>query len=132
MAVHHLHHFNIRAPAAQLDSIRDFYVDVLGLVDGDRPPFRFAGYWLYAGKHPVVHLMAAREGQEVPSGTGSIDHVAFACSDYESMCRHLQQRKIEFRTSTVPGTEQRQVFFRDPIGNGIELNFTPFDTCSPP
>jgi catechol 2,3-dioxygenase-like lactoylglutathione lyase family enzyme len=128
LAVHHLHHFNIRAPAALLDSIRDFYVEVLGLVDGDRPPFRFAGYWLYADGHPVAHLMAAREGQALPGEAGSIDHVAFACSDYEAMCRHLRQRGIEFRTSTVPGTAQRQVFFRDPIGNGIELNFTPSDT----
>jgi catechol 2,3-dioxygenase-like lactoylglutathione lyase family enzyme len=124
VTVQHLHHFNIRAPVALLEPVRDFYIDVLGLIEGNRPPFRFAGYWLYAGEHPVVHLMAAKEGPSPPGEVGSIDHVAFACSDYEATCRHLQQRRIEFRTNTVPGTQQRQVFIRDPLGNGVELNFT--------
>lgn len=125
MTVQHLHHFNIRAPAALLDTVRDFYVGVLGLAEGERPPFRFPGYWLYAGAHPVVHLMTAKEGQETSHAIGSIDHVAFACGDYDAVCRHLQQQGIDFRASTVPGTQQRQVFIRDPLGNGIELNFTP-------
>jgi catechol-2,3-dioxygenase len=125
MTVQHLHHFNIKAPAALLEPVRDFYMEVLGLVNGERPPFRFAGYWLYAGSHPVLHLMAAKEGQPVPSEVGSIDHVAFACNDYDATCLHLQQHKIDYRSSTVPGTEQRQIFFHDPLGNGIELNFTP-------
>lgn len=125
LAVHLLHHFNIRVPVAHLGPVRDFYVSIVGLVEGERPPFRFAGHWLYAGEHPVLHLMAAKEGEELRRESGSIDHVAFACSDYDATCRHLQDRGIAFRTSTVPGTPQRQIFFRDPVGNGIELNFSP-------
>ena len=124
MAVHHLHHFNIRVPAELLEPVRDFYIRVVGLVEGDRPPFRFAGHWLYAGGHPVLHMMAAKEGQELSNASGSIDHVAFACSDYEATCRHLHDHGIVFRTSIVPGTAQQQIFFRDPVGNGIELNFS--------
>lgn len=124
MTVHHLHHFNIRVPVEHLAPVRDFYVRIVGLVEGERPPFRFAGHWLYAGEQPVLHLMAAKEGQELSRDLGSIDHVAFACSDYDATCRHLQAHGIGFRTSTVPGTSQQQLFFRDPVGNGIELNFS--------
>lgn len=124
MAVHDLHHFNIRVPVDLLDQLRDFYIHVVGLVEGERPPFRFAGHWLYAGGHPVLHMMAAREGQEVSKEVGSIDHVAFACSDYDGTCRHLHDLGIAFRTNTVPGTTHRQIFFRDPVGNGVELNFS--------
>lgn len=124
MTVHHLHHFNIRIPVALLQPVRDFYIRIVGLAEGERPPFRFAGHWLYAGEHPVLHLMAAKDGQELGTEPGSIDHVAFACSDYEATCSHLQGHGIAFRTSTVPGTTQQQIFFRDPVGNGIELNFS--------
>lgn len=123
LPVHHLHHFNIRVPVALLEPVRDFYIHIVGLAEGKRPPFRFAGYWLYAGEHPVLHMMAAKEGQEPSKEIGSIDHVAFACSDYEATCRHLRDKGIAFRTSTVPGTVQQQIFFLDPLGNGIELNF---------
>lgn len=127
VTVQHLHHFNIRVPAVQLGTVRDFYIAVLGLAEGERPPFRFAGHWLYANGHPVVHLMAAKEEGSMPDEVGSIDHVAFACSDYEATCLHLERQGIAYRTSAVPGTPQRQVFIRDPLGNGIELNFTPVD-----
>lgn len=124
MTVHHLHHFNIRVPNELLESVRDFYIQVVGLVEGERPLFHFPGYWLYAGEHPVLHMMAVKEGKELSKEIGSIDHVAFACSNYDATCHHLNDKGIAFRTSTVPGTTQQQIFFRDPLGNGIELNFS--------
>ena len=38
MTVQALNHINIRLPADELRALRDFYCDVLGLVDGARPP----------------------------------------------------------------------------------------------
>ena len=52
-------HYNLRAPRALLDELREFYCDVVGLELGARPPFRSFGYWLYAGGHPVLHLSEA-------------------------------------------------------------------------
>ena len=61
MPVHAVHHFNIRAPQAELIVLRDFYSDVVGLSLGPRPPFRSAGFWLYADGVPILHLTAASE-----------------------------------------------------------------------
>ena len=42
-------HFNLRAGRDLVERLRDFYVDVVGLRVGARPPFDFHGYWLYIG-----------------------------------------------------------------------------------
>ncbi|OYU41562.1 MAG: diguanylate cyclase, partial [Burkholderiales bacterium PBB4] len=59
MPVHGFNHFNLRAPQPLLDRIRDFYVDVLGMKAGWRPPFPFPGYWLYLEEHAILHLVEA-------------------------------------------------------------------------
>ena len=59
-------HFNIRAPASLLTTVRDFYVDVIGLVEGPRPDAPVAGYWLYLGDVPVLHLMEWPDGPQSP------------------------------------------------------------------
>lgn len=38
-------------------------MDVLGLRVGDRPPFPFPGYWLYAGSSAWVHVAPAEVNQ---------------------------------------------------------------------
>jgi glyoxylase I family protein len=115
-----LHHFNIHAPQAELAGIRDFYVEVLGLVEGFRPPFAGFGYWLYAGDQPVVHLSA---DEAAGVDRGPIDHVAFVCTDLDAMRGKLDSLGIQYSLSEVPGQGIRQVFFPDPLGNGIELSF---------
>ena len=57
MPVVAFNHFNLRAPTALTDALKDFYVDVVGLSVGWRPPFDFPGYWLYLGEQAVLHLV---------------------------------------------------------------------------
>ena len=114
-------HFNIRAPQPQLDAIKDFYVEVLGMHAGWRPPFDFGGYWLYLGEQAVLHLVDAAPAV---SGAGQIDHVAFTCTGLAEMEQRLRNKGIEYRKSAVPGTTQVQLFAKDPVGNGVEFNFT--------
>src|SRR5512138_4017106 len=80
-----LQHYTIEPQ--DLERTKDFYVDVLGLEIGDRPPLDFPGYWLYSGGTATVHLMGTRKPREgiVVRGTekkyedtGRLDHVAFA------------------------------------------------------
>lgn len=127
-----LNHYNITAPIALLDKIRDFYCDTVGLVVGDRPPLRNDGYWLYAGNRAILHLSAAGEGEErMTHVTSTIDHVAFTCVDFSAMRARLDARGITYRNSDVPSMKLRQIFFRDPAGNGVELNFGTNEVASP-
>jgi catechol-2,3-dioxygenase len=124
MSVTGFNHYNLRAHRATLDSLRDFYVTVVGLQDGQRPPFNNFGYWLYAGPQAVLHLTEARPDEERPAGViNTFDHVAFSCTNLAEFEAHLQRLNIAYRSSHVPLTGQRQLFFRDPAGNGVELNF---------
>lgn len=117
-------HFNLRAGQPLLDKLRDFYVEVVGMKVGWRPPFNFHGYWLYLGDTAVLHLveLPARSGAaEEPTGT--FDHVAFSCTDLAEFEQRLQDHRIPYRRAAVPGTSQQQLFVKDPAGNGVEFNF---------
>ena len=57
-----LQHFTIEP--SDLERTKNFYCDVLGLEDGDRPPLGFPGYWLYYGGVATVHLLGERKPRE--------------------------------------------------------------------
>ena len=117
-------HYNLRAPRPLLDELCRFYCEIVGLEIGTRPPFRSFGYWLYAGEHDVLHLSETNPGEiRRTHVTGTFDHVAFNCADRAGIEKKLSDHEIQFRTSSVPLTKRFQVFFSDPAGNGVELNF---------
>lgn len=120
MRVIALDHINIAGPPDLIARCRTFYVDVLGLVDGHRPPFRSRGFWLYAGERPIVHLTESdREGGH----TGSFNHFAFACEGLDQAIARLTSHAIAFERDDVPATNQTQLFLEDPAGISLELNF---------
>ncbi|MFT3790062.1 MAG: VOC family protein [Rudaea sp.] len=124
MAALGLDHYNLRAPSPLLEDLRDFYVAAVGLRVGSRPLFRSFGYWLYAGDKDVLHLSRTRDGETRGVGlVPTFDHVAFACEDFEAMRLRLAATGIVHEIDEVPLTGLRQIFFRDPAGNGVELNF---------
>ena len=125
-----LQHFTIEPQ--DLERTKDFYVEVLGLEVGDRPPLDFPGYWLYSGGQATVHLMGTRKPREgiIVRGTekkfddtGRLDHIAFAASDVDAMRKRLQTSNVKFRESIVPRTGDTQFSLYDPDGVGVELNF---------
>ncbi|MFZ6655343.1 VOC family protein [Undibacterium sp. TJN19] len=127
MAAIAINHYNLRGDRATLDKLRDFYIAYVGLQVGARPLKSF-GYWLYAGDKDVLHLSESRPGEvrQTVLKTG-FDHVAFSCDDLPGMLARLQQAGIVYRHAVVESSAgfptQQQVFFSDPEGNGIELNF---------
>jgi catechol-2,3-dioxygenase len=124
MAVLGFSHYNLRAPRALLEELRAFYTEVVGLSVGPRPPFANFGYWLYAGGRDVLHLSEARSETAPPCGADTtFDHAAFSCDGREAFERTLKERGVAYRIAHVPETRQLQLFFRDPAGHGIELNF---------
>lgn len=125
MAIEQLEHYTIRCRS--LEATRDFYRDIIGLSVGPRPDFDFAGYWLYCGGVPIVHLVEAEKGEAGAAGgvhpTGALDHIAFRGSDPDSTIAKLKQHDIKFRTNDVPDFRLRQIFVQDPDGILVELNF---------
>lgn len=129
MAVHRLDHVNLRASRPLMAALQAFYVEVVGLAPGPRPPFGSEGAWLYADGHPIVHLSLERDGQaRDPDARPVIDHVAFACSGRAAVEARLAARGIAFRRAVVPERAQVQLFLLDPAGNGVELDFADADS----
>ena len=119
MALHGLDHVNIKC--ADLARSRAFYTEVLGMTDGERPPFPVPGAWLYLGGRPVVHLVGGTAS--AAESTGNFDHVAFEADDFDAMRARLQAQAIAFQENIFAAAGLKQLFFPDPDGVKIELNF---------
>ena len=119
MTIRGVDHINIAT--TKLQETRDFYVEVLGLSEGDRPPFPFPGYWLYADGFPIVHMQLA--SREVTSTLDSaLNHAAFQVADFDALIARLTKAGVAYDQVLVPGTSVRQAFFLDPNGVRLELN----------
>jgi catechol 2,3-dioxygenase-like lactoylglutathione lyase family enzyme len=124
MQVHNFNHFNLRAPQPLLDELKNFYVDVVGMRPGWRPPFAFPGYWLYLGDDAVLHLVGTpASGPEPSQATGTFNHIAFNCSGLIEFEARLRAIGVPYTKSIVPGTTMQQLFVKDPSGNGVEFSF---------
>ena len=119
MTIRAIDHVNIATE--HLEDTRAFFVDVLGLDEGERPPFASVGYWLYAGGRPIVHLQRS-EGAVGPSAGSALNHFSFGVTDLDVLIDRLEQRGVSFRVAYVGGTTVRQVFLQDP--NGVQLELT--------
>jgi catechol 2,3-dioxygenase-like lactoylglutathione lyase family enzyme len=112
-----------------IDGSRDFYCATVGVTVGERPPLPFPGYWLYAGGRPCLHIAdraiyndhARRSGLRV-AGTPSVDHVAFAATDYDEAAARLARGGVEAVRNEIPEAGLRQLFFDGPDGVRIEVN----------
>ena len=120
MTIRAIDHVNIRAPAADIARLKQFYCDVIGLSDGWRPEFKSRGHWLYAGDHPLVHLVEGDMVHGVGEPVG-IDHVSFLSDDLDSFIDKLRLRGIEFQLTRVPTLGHHQMLTRDPLGIGVEI-----------
>lgn len=118
-------HYNIRAGRELIEQLRDFYVAAVGLTVGLRPPFDSFGVWLYAGSSDVLHLSEMRASEQRRCGSDlTFDHVAFHCIDSPLFEERLATLGISYRRAVIPESGAVQLFFRDPAGNGVELNFS--------
>lgn len=117
-------HYNLRAPRELLDTLCNFYCEIVGLVVGPRPPFGSNGYWLYAGDRDVLHLTEcpADESRSTEART-TFDHAAFNCRGRSAYEKRLRALGVPYDADSVPQMDQYQIFFKDPAGNGVELNF---------
>lgn len=115
-----------------LDEMVQFLTHAIGLEKGFRPSFPFPGIWLYSSDTPLIHLVEANHidqaqadylGANIPNGKGSIEHIALAGDNYDSLIDRLQQQQIAYTERTVPLTKEHQVFVQGPDGIALEILF---------
>jgi catechol 2,3-dioxygenase-like lactoylglutathione lyase family enzyme len=118
----HLDHATIVTP--DLDGAKRFFVDIAGLTEGARPPFRVDGFWLYADGRPVIHLIEAtlpgQSGRAVPR----IDHIAFRIDSrdaWRALLQRMNAAGVAHQLSEVPLTNEAQVFVT--LAPGVVVEF---------
>jgi len=120
MRIRGLDHINIRT--RDLDRLCQFYISVLGLTRGPRPPFASPGAWLYANGRAIIHASVAdgpANGDALP-----VDHFALRAEGLEDAVQRLNDAGVPYASHDIPGRAMRQIFIDDPDGVSIELNFS--------
>lgn len=134
MPVSHIEHFLVAAD--DIDATRDWYARVLGMKPGPHPDFGFPVHWMYLDGVDVVHIgpsaknagaiqkqYLGRTSQASAAGTGAIDHIAFRATGLSQMIQHLKAEAVQFSQRRANGQALFQLFFYDPNGIKIELNY---------
>jgi len=120
MSVKQLDHINITT--SKLAETRQFFLDVLGLEEGARPDFPFPGHWLYAEGRALVHLVGTEDARTHPPEV-ALDHFALEATGYADTVAQLNEMSVAFFTNDIEDMGLKQLFFRDPNGVTIELDF---------
>ena len=115
-----------------LEVSREFYCDLLGMDEIERPGFSFGGKWFQAG-NTQIHLILEHdesgpvgENRSIQRKSSRNHHFAFEIEDSRAAVKALEERGIPL----LAGPQERpdgvvQVFVNDPDGYVVEL-------CSPP
>lgn len=125
MTVTAVNHFTILTD--DLPATLAFYEEHLNLKAGARPPFNFPGAWLYAdggkGPDPILHIVAGIGKERLVKGV--IDHMAFSGKGLAGAVAKLKSKNVGFELRQLPGYGTWQLFFFDPNGARVEIDFDP-------
>lgn len=118
MKVTRFHHVSVNTNDVPLDAMVDFYRDVLGLGDEDRPDIPGVdGHWHTVGDLQL-HLVGAPPSGKSIDTTGH--HYCVAVEDLDEAIAELDTRGITY-VRGVQGESNVQIWIADPAGNTIEL-----------
>ena len=119
MAVLGMNHFTVLTD--DVPATVEFYARLVGLRDGPRPDLGFPGAWMYAGEDAVLHIVGGKTREQLRPGV--IDHMAFTAKGLADTIATLTASNIEHVCRQQVGTGFWQVFFHDPNGARVELDF---------
>lgn len=124
MAVLGINHINIEVTANQLQAVKAFYEEVVGLTPGFRTKSRRDGAWLYGNGIPLIHL-SVTEDRLNSNDKAHFNHVAFECRGLIEFKNGLDKKNIPYHLEVRPleDRDMTQIFFHDPVGIKIEMNF---------
>lgn len=121
-----MNHFTVIAEDRQ--KTLDFYVGLLGFVEGHRPDLGFDGAWLYGGggTQAILHLYFDRKPPAQRAGV--IDHMAFSASDVKAVKARFDEAGIKYDLRRQKDSGIWQLFSYDPNGAKVELDFDPAES----
>ncbi|MBN3561446.1 hypothetical protein [Aliamphritea spongicola] len=126
-----------------ITAMEDFFIRIIGFENGPRPPFPFAGSWLYSDGQPLIHLVgktpfSSQEPSQEQSqqaylrtvekdteakANGIIDHLAFQGGCYRTLIRRLDEQQATYFERTIPLSNEHQVFVIGPEQIKLEILF---------
>lgn len=121
MATSGMNHFTVLTD--DVPATVEFYAKFLGLTDGPRPDLGFPGAWLYSGGAAILHVVGGKPREQLRPGV--IDHMAFSASGLNETLATLEAAGVKHACRQQTGTNIWQVFFFDPNGARVELDFSP-------
>lgn len=104
---------------ADVERSLEFYSEVLGLRELDRPAFSFPGAWFELGPGQELHIIGERD-QPVHSGRRGT-HFALRVDDIEHAAAILREHGMDMFGPKLRPDGARQLFIVDPDGHVIEL-----------
>lgn len=119
MSVHAMNHFTVLTD--DVERTVAFYGEYLGLAPGYRPDLGFPGAWLYADGAAILHVVGGRKHEELKPGV--IDHMAFSARGLKAKVAQLDAAGVKHAVRKQVGSGVWQVFFFDPNGARVELDF---------
>ncbi|WP_417615548.1 VOC family protein [Parasphingorhabdus sp.] len=130
MKLNALDHVNIITD--DLAGTTRFFVDLfdLDVRNGPEPLPPEHVQWLYDDSGRAIFHINSKDMQqayrrETRSGptTGAIHHVALDCTDHKAFIARLEAHGIDYRLNDIPSISLKQLFFSEPNGVLLELNF---------
>lgn len=119
MAISGMNHFTVLTD--DVERTVAFYEAAMGLAAGARPDLGFPGAWLYAGGNAVLHVVGGKAKEQLTPGV--IDHMAFTATGLSATLDRLDALSIRYAHRRQAGAGTWQVFFFDPNGARVELDF---------
>lgn len=109
-----------------------FFVEMfdLDVRNGPKPLPPEHVQWLYDDSGRAIFHINSKEMQqayrrktETGPTTGAIHHVALDCSGHQAFIARLEAHGIDYRLNDIPSIQLKQLFFTEPNGVLLELNF---------
>ena len=117
-----LEHVNLHT--TNMERLERWYINILGVKRGYRPPFASEGRWLYIkDDYPAIHLLQV-ETQSIPADP-RIEHFCLRATGLQTFLKRLKSENIPYRTVRVPELRIYQIHLSDPEGNHMHIDFPP-------
>jgi glyoxylase I family protein len=118
-----LDHITVRT--RDLPATRNFFLNVFGLEEGDRPLAirRIPGHWLYSEGRPLIHIIGSQE-YGIGRPAEAIDHVGLRLEGYDDFRKKLDRLGIHYSPMDLADIQERRLFFHAPGGPLLEAVFS--------